>query len=221
MTVPEGLEWGFKLVGTDLATSDHQGGRFRYRLGEWHDVGGTVHNDPCPKAPGDGLCVARTLTGAQSGGARLGASVMLVVGFHAGDVLGDSRDKVRVSRLWVAPDPVDPVAAIIGPRANLRRADLRGANLWRADLWDADLRGADLRGADLGHANLRDADLRGADLRHANLWDADLRDAYLRGADLRHANLGGADLRDACGIRRGHLPEGWMLNADGYVVEES
>lgn len=151
MTTPAGLQWGYKLVGTDLATSDHQGGRFRHRLGEWHDVGGTVHNNPCPKAPGDGLCVARTLTGAQSGGARLGASVMLVVGFYAGDVLGDSHDKVRVSRLWVAPDPVDPVAAIIGPRADLR----------------------------------------------------------------------GADLRSACGIRRGHLPEGWMLNADGYVVEES
>ena len=198
MTTPAGLQWGFKFVGTDLATSDHQGGRFRYRLGEWHDVGGTVHNNLCPKAPGDGLCVARTLTGAQSGGARLGASVMLVVGFYAGDVLGDSRDKVRVSRLWVAPDPVDPVAAIIGPRADLRGANLRGANLRGADLYEANLTGANLTGANLTGANLYGADLYGANLYGVNLT----------GVNLYEANLYGANLYGAHGIPASVLPAG-------------
>ena len=230
MSVPEGLQWGYKFVGTDLATDDHRGGRFRYRLGEWHEVGGEIHGDPCPRVPGDGLCVARTLFGAQSGGARLGASVMLLVGFHATDVLADSLHKVRVSRLWVAPDPVDPVAAIIGPCADLRDADLKGANLKGADLKGADLKGADLKGADLGSADLRGANLRGADLRSAYLRSAYLKGAYLRYADLRYADLRYADLRYADlryadlryanGIRAEHLPAGWTLTADGYVTQD-
>lgn len=136
--------WGYKFVGTDLCTDDHQGGRFRYRLGEWHETSPdrAYTRGECPAFPGDGLCIARTLSGAQSGGARLGASVMVLVGYEQGDVLAESADKVRVKRLYVAPDPVDPIAAIIGPGADLRDAYLRGAYL----------RGADLRGADLGGA---------------------------------------------------------------------
>lgn len=130
MTVPAGLQWGYKFVGTDLCTDDRNGGRFRYRLGEWHEATNpTERADPCPRAPGDGLCVARTLAGAQSGGLRLGAAVMLLVGFTAADILADTRDKVRVARLWVHPDPVDPLHAIIGPGANLSGANLDGANL--------------------------------------------------------------------------------------------
>jgi hypothetical protein len=38
--IPDDLHWGYKFVGTDLATDDHAGGRFRYRsatvTGEWH-----------------------------------------------------------------------------------------------------------------------------------------------------------------------------------------
>jgi hypothetical protein len=140
MTVPEGLHWGWKLVGTDLATDNHEGGRHRYRLGEWHEATApTVHSDPCPKRPGDGLCAARTLRGAQSGGARVGLSVGLLVGWMSGDVLAESVDKVRVRRLWVAPDPFDPVHMLTGRGADLSRA---AADLSRADL--SDLSRADL-----------------------------------------------------------------------------
>ena len=247
MTVPEGLHWGWKLVGTDLATDNHEGGRFRYRLGEWHEAtASTAHNDPCPRHPGDGLCAARTFTGAQSGGARIGASVGLLVGWMPGDVLAEARDKVRVSRLWVAPDPFDPVRMLTGRGADLRGADLRGADLRYADLRYADLRYADLsgavlRGADLRYADLRYADLSSADLSGADLSGADLRYAVLSGADLRYAvlsgavlsgadlryavlryavlrgaDLSGADLRGAVGVI---LPPGWVMDDRGSVVE--
>ena len=209
MTAPtdherESMQWGFKLVATDLTTGDHQGGRYRYRLGEWH------HADPgdrefsgsrsaCPQFPGDGLCVAHTLAGAASGGYRVGMSTMLIVGWDPGDVLAATADKTRVSRLWVDPDPVDPVRLIEWAAAT--GADLRGANLRDADLRSADLRSADLRGAYLQDADLRDADLWGADLR-----GADLRGAYLRGADLRDAYL-----RDAVVNKWTVLPDGWHV----------
>ena len=190
------MMWGFKLVGVDLTTDDHQGGRFRYRLGEWVapelPAGRTFTKGDCPAFPGDGVCVARNLSGAQSGGARLGASTMLLVGYMPEDVLCDSGDKIRVARLWVAPEPIDPVRAIIGPRANLY-----GANLYGADLYGADLRGANLYGADLRVANLRGANLYGADLRGANL----------RGANLRGAN------------RPAWLPPNWAVSANGFIIE--
>lgn len=159
MPTPD-LHWGYKLVGVDLATDDHNGGRFRYPLGDW------VHprpapgcksqpfttRDECPAFPGDGLCVATSLSGAQSGGARLGSSAMLLVGYLPGDVLAEGRDKIRVKKLWVHPDPLDPVSIIARPGAYLRDANLRYA----------DLGGANLRGADLGGANLRNANLGGA-----------------------------------------------------------
>jgi uncharacterized protein YjbI with pentapeptide repeats len=192
VTVPEGLHWGYKFVGTDLATDDHAGGRYRYRLGEWHEAENpTVHDDPCPKHPGDGLCAARTLTGARSGGARIGTSVGLLVGYLPADVLAATVDKVRVSRLWVAPEPFDPVRMLI-------------------------CHDADLRGAVLSYAVLRDAVLRDADLRGAVLSYADLRDAVLRDADLRGADLRGADLRGAEGVT---LPPGWVMDDRGYVQE--
>lgn len=138
------LHWGYKLVGVDLTTDDHQGGRYRYRLGEWHEAtpDRPFTTGECPAFPGDGLCIARTLTGAQSGGARLGGATMLLVGYDPADLLHDGPDKIRVRRLYVAPDPIDPVRAIIGPNADLRYANLGGA----------DLRGANLRGADLRYA---------------------------------------------------------------------
>jgi hypothetical protein len=197
---PEGLQWGYKLVAADLATDDHQGGRFRYRLGEWHEAAApTVHDNPCPRTPGDGLCVARTLSGAQSGGLQLSAAVMLVVGFAEADVLAETVDKVRVRRLWVHPDPVDPVQVLCTPGADLGGAYLRGA-----DLGGADLGGADLRGANLGSANLGSADLRGADLG---------------GADLGGANLGGANLGGAIGDKWTTLSDGWMVGDNGFVVQ--
>ncbi len=165
---PKGLHWGWKLVGTDLATDDHQGGRHRYHLGEWHEATApTVHDDPCPRHPGDGLCVARTLPGARSGGARIGAAVGLLVGYRPSDVLAATVDKVRVRRLWVAPDPFDPVRALAGPGADLTGADLTGAYLTGAYLAGADLTGADLTGAYLTGAYLTGAYLTGAYLAGA------------------------------------------------------
>ena len=229
MTAPtdherESMQWGFKLVATDLTTGDHQGGRYRYRLGEWH------HADPgdrefsgsrsaCPQFPGDGLCVARTLAGAASGGHRVGSSTMLIVGYALDDVLAKTAAKVLVSRLWVEPDPVDPVrllkwAAATGTDmrgAYLEGAYLQGADLRSAYLQGADLRSAYLRGADLRGANLRGANLWGADLQGANLRGADLRGAYLRGAYLRGADLRGADLWDAVVNKWTVLPDGWHV----------
>jgi hypothetical protein len=188
------MQWGYKFVAPDLTTGDHAGGRFRYRLGEWHETSPArpyTTGDPCPSFPGDGLCVARTLAGAQSGGQRMSGSTMLLVGYMPNDVLGSSADKVRVARLYVAPDPLDPVREAVGPHANLRGANLRGADL-------------------------RYADLRGADLWGANLGGADLRGANLRGADLGGANLGGADLGGV--VRPSWLPSKWTVGTDGLVV---
>ncbi len=164
----------------------------------WPAPGGVVespaatrHNDTCPRFAGDGVCVARTVRGFQSGGARLDvSSYVLLVGWHPADLLAGSTDKVRVRRAQVLARL--PVLDLLRSGANLRGANLRGASLY-----DANLRGANLRGADLRDANLRGADLRGADLRDANLRGADLHDANLRGANLRGADLRGADLRGA------------------------
>ena len=148
MSTPDGLLWGYKFVGLDLCTDDHQGGRYRYRLGGWHEATDpTDHDNPCPRHPGDGLCAARTLAGAQSGGARLGSSVMLLVGYRSGDVLAESLGKLRVSRLWVAPDPLDPTRTLIRPGAYLAGANLSGVNLSGADLAGAYLVDANLTGA--------------------------------------------------------------------------
>ncbi len=149
------LLWGYKLVSPDLTTNDHLGGRYQYVVGEWHKAPNpTEHNDPCPSAPGDGLCVAKNLLGAQSGGNGLGKSMGLVVGYRAKDVLASSVAKLRVRKLFVS-STFDPMKVIIAPGANLEGANLRGADLEGADLEGANLRGADLRGADLWGANLR------------------------------------------------------------------
>jgi hypothetical protein len=138
------LHWGYKFVRPDLTTDDHQGGRHRWRLGEWHhahDVNEANTTDPCPSRPGDGLCVARNWRGVTSGGGRWGTVAVLAVGYRPDDVLCDGGDKLRVRSLWVHPDPIDP-DWIIRPGADLREADLREADLRGADLWEADLRGA-------------------------------------------------------------------------------
>lgn len=160
------MEWGFKFVGPDLCTHGH-GAPYRYRLGVWSEAPGPIldHKGACPNAVGDGLCVALNVPAAQSGGQRTTNSVMLIVGFLPEDVLGSDGSKVRVRRMWVEPDPVDPV---------------------KLTLW------AIASGADLGGAYLRGAYLRGADLRGANLGGAYLGGAELGGADLGGANLGGA-----------------------------
>ena len=206
---------GCKLVSVDLTTDDHDGGRYRYTVGAEHvaDPGDREFSrdlSACPQFPGDGLCVAKTLTGASSGGHRVGASAMLLVAFNDADVLAETDDKVLVSRLTVT-ELVDPVRLLEWAAAS--NADLRGANLTWAAASTADLYWADLGGADLTGANLGGADLGGANLRGADLGGADLRGANLRGANLTGANLGGAT-----GNRNTILPDGWTVT-DGQVVK--
>ena len=223
----ERMEWGFKFVGLDLCTDDHNGGRHRYHLDAWNEAPGpiTQSTSVCPSAPGDGLCVALTVSAAQTGGQRMGNSVMLLVGYLPEDVLSTDGAKVRVRRLYVEPDPVDPVQLTLWAiaaddlrGANLGSAYLGGTNLWGANLGDANLRGANLRGANLGDANLGDANLGDANLRGAYLGGANLGDANLRGANLRDANLGDANLGGATGNSCTELPAGWTVNDAGLVV---
>ena len=165
------LRWGFKLVAVDLTTDDHNGGRYRYTVGAEHvaDPGDREFSrDPsaCPQFPGDGLCVAKTLTGAVSGGHRVGASAMLLVEFDDADVLAETADKVLVSRLRVT-ELVDPVRLLEWAAAT--RADLSGTNLTGANLSGADLREANLREANLYGADLSGADLSGADVGNSTI----------------------------------------------------
>ena len=137
--------WGYKLVGLDLTTDDHKGGRLRYRLGEWmlaDPDGRPFTSGDCPAFPGDGLCVARTVKGATSGGAALTRSLLLLCGYNPADVLCDSGDQIRVSRLLVHPDPYDPLPLLVVYGANFSGAHLSGANFYRANLYGANLYGA-------------------------------------------------------------------------------
>ena len=213
----ERMEWGFKFVGLDLCTDDHNGGRHRYHLDAWNEAPGpiTQSTSACPSAPGDGLCVALTVSAARSGGQRMGNSVMLLVGYLPEDVLGTDGAKVRVRRLYVEPDPVDPVQLTLWAIA---ADDLRGANLEVANLRDANLRDANLRDANLRSAYLRGANLGGANLGGANLGGAYLGGAYLGGAYLGGAYLGGAYLGGATGNSFTELPAGWTVNDAGLVV---
>ena len=135
------METGFKFVGLDLCTHHPEAGRYRYQLDAWNEATGPIldHKGECPTAPGDGLCVALTVPAAQSGGRRLSNSVMLLVGYLPDDVVGTDGSKVRVRRLYVHPDPIDPVQLVLWAIA---ADDLGGADLGGADLRDANLRGA-------------------------------------------------------------------------------
>ena len=157
--------------------------------------------DPCPAFPGDGLCLAKNVRGAQSGGLPLGRAVGVDVTYLPEHVLGESTDKLRVSECTVV-GTFDPLKRFVVPGANLSGAnlsgaDLRGAYLYGADLEGANLSGANLYGANLRGANLHGADLHGADLRSANLHGADLHGANLCGADLEGADLEGANMQGA------------------------
>ena len=214
------METGFKFVGLDLCTHHPEAGRYRYQLDAWNDAPGPIiatHTGGCPSAPGDGLSVALTVPAAQSGGRRLSNSVMLLVGYLPDDVVGTDGSKVRVRRLYVHPDPIDPLQLVLWAIA---ADDLGGADLGGAYLRGADLGGANLGGANLGDANLGGANLRGANLGDANLGGANLGGANLRGANLGDANLGGANLRGAYGNERTTLPAGHRVNDSGLIVRD-
>ena len=149
--IPKNLTMGWKVVQPDGRT---------YKDFRWPLVSGAKvvaanpkkHNDPCPTALGDGLCVAKTWSGAASGG--YAAITGLLLGYRPQDVLAESTEKLRVGQCWVL--------AVIDIQRDIREgrfsgADLSGAYLSRADLSRANLSGADLYGANLSRAN------RGAD----------------------------------------------------------
>ena len=213
------MDTGFKFVGLALCTRHPPPPTHPPHPTTWNAAPVPIldHQGECPAAPGDGLCVALSVPAAQSGGQRLGSSVMLLVGYLPDDILGTDGYKVRVRRLYVHPDPVDPVQLVLWAIAadNLRDAYLGDADLGGAYLGDADLRGADLRDADL-----RGADLGGANLRGADLGGANLRGAYLGDAYLGDANLRGADLRGATGNEWTTLPAGYRVNDSGLIVRD-
>ncbi len=189
---PKHMVLGWRIVHPDLTSR----GGFRWPFpGHWCEAPGPIkrHKGACPKAEGDGICVARTWSGATSGGIR--SQTCLLVAYAPGDVLGEDAEKVRVRRALV----LDVFSAIagLGPGANLSGANLSGAYLSGANLSGADLTGANLSGADLSGANLSGANLTGANLSGANLSGANLSGANLSGANLTGANLSGANLTGA------------------------
>jgi hypothetical protein len=158
--IPEGLTWGWRVVNADFTSTRN----YRWSFpGNWAKAPirkgqDFTRGDVCPQFIGDGLCIAKTPSGAASGGIEL--HTVLVVGYYADDVLGEDDEKVRVRRAFVA-DVWDVWSLIkkFGGKANLY-----GANLAGADLYGANLRGANLYRANLDGANLDGANLAGADL---------------------------------------------------------
>jgi hypothetical protein len=191
---PADMVLGFRVCRPDMRSR----GGFRWpNPGEWAEAPGPIrrHRGACPEDVGDGLCVARTTSGAASGGINPGT--YLLVAYAPDDVLGEDHSKVRVRRALVLD--VFTYDAFIGANADLQSADLRSA---------------DLRYANLRYANLQSADLRSADLQSADLRSADLRYANLRSADLRYANL-----QYARGSIYTTLPTGWKVDeASGLIV---
>jgi hypothetical protein len=201
------VTWAFRAVRDDLRSRNE----FRYPWpGQWATAPGPIlkHDDPCPSAPGDGLCVAKTFYGAAQGGIPF--STMLIVGYTRRDVLAEDDHKVRVRKMYVA-DVVE-VATLLRS-ADLQSADLRSADLQFADLRSANLQSANLRSANLQSANLQSANLRSADLQSANLRSANLRFADLRSANLRSADLRSADLRSA-NLQSANLQSANLQSAD-------
>jgi len=225
-TRPDGYDhWGFRAVWPDLQSSRN----FR-----WPFPGGVAeapgplldHGGECPRAVGDGLCVATTPEAMASGG--IPAGTILLTAHREGDILGESDGKVRVRRALV----VDVTALrahdlrgvdlerLYAPGLHLDRADLTATIFDFADLRGVDLTFATLRRATLRLANLTAAVLHGADLRDATLTGAYLAgaylaDAHLGGADLTGADLHGADLTDA--ILAGARMPGWERGPDGVA----
>ena len=139
---PEGMILGWRSIRPDLRSRDG----FRW---PWPGGWAEAPDEACPSGELGGLCLAKTWSGARSGGARsrgVPAHIGLVVAYHPDDVLGEDAHKLRVRRCLVL-DVVDVCA-------HIRAGHCTGANLDGADLTGAYLGGAYLTGADLGGANL-------------------------------------------------------------------
>ena len=146
------MRTAFKFVAADFTTRGHTftwpfpGGELRCDP----DSVNTDNKGPCPSGEGDGLCLAKTVRGACSGGQPMSTAVGLRVEYDPADVLGEDNDKLRVSACRVT-GVFDPMHLL---RTNAHVPVL----------------GADLEGANLRGANLRGANLRGADANDYTVW---------------------------------------------------
>ena len=130
--IPKNMVLGYRACHRDLRSRNG----FRWAFpGQWTEAAGPFgqHDSACPIHEGDGICIARTLRGAGSGG--IPGGTYLLVAYCPADVLGEDTDKVRVKRALTLD--VFTFAVFIGPGADLRDANLYGANLGGANLWDA------------------------------------------------------------------------------------
>ena len=161
--VPAHMVLGWRIVHPDLTSR----GGFRWPFpGNWCDAPGPIlpnNVGGCPRNEGDGICVAKTWSGASSGGIR--SQTCLLVAYEPKAVLGEDHEKVRVRRALV----LDVFSATVGlgPGADLTRAYLTRANLSGANLTRANLSGANLTGA-----NLTGAYLTGATYTQLTIWPA-------------------------------------------------
>ena len=170
---PDGMILGWKAVRPDGRTHDN----YRWPLAATDvqaDPNGRAFElgDACPSFPGDGLCIAISWKGAQSGG--LPAITGLAVAYREADKLGGDSTKIRVKGCRVL-DVLDI------PRL-LREGHGSGADLAGADLARVNLTDVNLTGANLARVNLADANLTRVNLARVNLTGAYLTDANLAGA---------------------------------------
>jgi len=159
--LPDGCDvWGFKSVRPDLTT--HRGFRWPFP-GNWVHATNVDQSNTgaCPRAPGDGLCVASTFAAMASG--VIPARTLLLLAYRQADVVGGELGKLRVRSVFVV-DLLDGERIVqdFGRGANLAAANLTYANLTYANLAAANLTGANLAAADLTAAYLTGADLTGA-----------------------------------------------------------
>jgi hypothetical protein len=133
-----GMKWAWRSVRTDFTST--RGYRWPFP-GHWAEASGpfTASKSACPSKQGDGLCLAWSITGAISGGIRLGTG--LLCGYLPSDLLGTwdpdhstDTNKLRLKRAWVA-EVMDTMAALTEGSANLRSANLRGASYSQMTLW--------------------------------------------------------------------------------------
>lgn len=96
MTDEHAMRWGWRVVRPDFRSSHG----FRWSFpGGWAEAPGPVldHTDSCPRAVGDGLCVALDWRGAALGGISA-RNPVLVVGWLPDDELGRDNHKARIRR---------------------------------------------------------------------------------------------------------------------------
>ena len=167
-----GLKLAWKAVHPDLRSS--HGYRWPWR-GQWawsvtdqeYSRGGTY-----PHFIGDGICLAKTWSGAASG--RIPAITGLICGYLPKDVLGENPDKLRVTSAFVF-EVIDIPSYIRSgylAGANMVAANLCGANLESANFRNTNLRYSNFKGANLEFANFIGANLQGSNFQNANIENA-------------------------------------------------